>query len=172
MRMFALLFVLLVDCSTPRAPDRTLYVHADPDFTPTERQTIHEATRILATEGNVAVCIAYDLDTHNRYGVTMTRVTSQSDLVKQTDQWFQGIVFAWTRSIPRTEVFVATDRLITERLALHVYLHELLHALGVDHVADPKAVMYGSTDEDHMAVKLSPADLEGLLKTVPTGIRR
>lgn len=167
MRLLAFCLVFLVSCvgvtSPSHIPVRVMYIHADKDFTPAERDVIAQATRELMSQASILVHVTYDLDFRKGvHSTRLVRVTSRSELVREYDRWFGGVVYGWTRTIPRTELYVAADRLNDAGFALHVFLHEFLHAFGADHVEDEKAVMYGLSDAKHRAVVLTEADRAAL----------
>lgn len=175
MRLYLFLFVILLGCTSARQPvaqpSSTLVIHADTDFTTSERIVIHRATESLMWQVGLRVEVIYDLDFRKverlsslRYEPRLIRVTSQSELTIGIDRHFNGTVFGWTTQNSTPSVYIVVDRLYGEGLALHVYLHELLHAFGADHVDDPGAVMYWRTDLSHKAVILNESDRNALAR--------
>ena len=145
-------------------------VHADTEFTPYERQLIDEAIRDLRVQSGINVSIHYDLDYSNLEVVNalagekkLTRVGSSSVAVVDMDKYFNH-VYAWTTF--KRNIWLVWDRMWGRRLMKHVVMHELVHALGVDHVDDPEAVMYWQTDAHHMAVELNESDRAAIRRAV------
>ena len=170
MRLLVILLVILLGCrgQTPvtLVPPRSLIIHADTEFTPTEREIIHRATDTLMSEVGMRVDVRYDLDfgkvehlARFQNVTQLMRIARDAQLTRDMDSRYRGIVFGWSVYANPPRVYVAADVLNGgEVLYLHVVIHELLHAVGCDHVSDPNAVLYWQTDLKHQAVKLTEAD--------------
>ena len=185
MRLYLFLFVILLGCTSARQPvaqpSSTLVIHADTDFTTSERIVIHRATRSLMSQVGLRVEVIYDLDFRKVErlssldgAVLLTRVARDAPLTREMDARFHGITFGWT-TLTRRRAYLASDVLSGggETLFLHVVQHEFLHLVGCEHVSDPESVLFWATDHKHMAVVLSEADrLEYLRATSPGGVTR
>jgi hypothetical protein len=152
-------------------PHLDLSVHADTEFTVYERHVIARAVEGLEQQIGAEIRVDYDLDRSNmlrlmllKDSVRLTRIESTAPLVRDIDLKFNGTVYGWT-ALGR-EMYIVWDRMYTEQMLRHVVLHEVLHALGVDHVTSPGSVMYDVTSVRHVATELTEADREAIRKAV------
>lgn len=129
------LSILLFACSPARFPDRTIELHADPEFTQEERALIGAASDRLANVG-IHYAIVYDKEPGNR----MRRVTVAQ--MAMLDTLFGGSIFGAKTEENPFKIFVFYERIPTSKMFLHVVMHEMLHGAGAPHVDDPRAVMY------------------------------
>jgi hypothetical protein len=142
-------------------------VHADTEFTLYERHVIAEAVRQLQTQAGITINVTYDLDYEKLERLvqfadkkTLTRVSETAPIVGDIDARVRGKVYGWT--ILDRKIWLVWDRMYSEQHMLHVVCHELLHALGVEHVSDPRAIMYEITNEQHLSITLTEADREAI----------
>jgi hypothetical protein len=132
-----------------------------------ERRVIYQAVEALESQAGYRVDIVYDLDMHDigrlaalRNSPRMARVDSSLQIVKDVDVNVRGVTFGWM-GIQR-DVYIVRDRIWTDRMLLHVVMHELLHIAGADHVSDETAVLHWQTDFTHVATVITEADREAL----------
>lgn len=150
--------------SEVHAPARTLEMHGDTDFTGPEREALLGSVRDLEaqTAGYLRIVLTFDLDFRDQDAVirawkawSLVRVDSSNDVVKQLDARCDCSHLGFTaqetpahRASERQMVLVV-DRLPSMQKFLHVGMHELLHAAGLDHVTDPRALMFAQSLETH-----------------------
>lgn len=155
------LTVLTVHHDSPRI---SLAFHGDVDFTPAERAVIAAAMDALMyqTAGMYIVTVKYDLDFKDMTSVERWAKSPALIRAESTFPWIQILEIgncAVGGSVERDEgdggcghilgltmpedrkVFLIQDRLTDLGLMLHVTMHELLHAAGLQHVAGPGSVM-------------------------------
>lgn len=90
----------------------------------------------------------------------LVKVTSDAESVKDLDRRVGGITFGWVGLSQK--IHIVRDRVWTDRMFAHVFMHEVLHVLGAEHVKDERAVMYEQTDFTHTATVLTAADRAAL----------
>lgn len=180
MRVWLIFLLLTVGCTTVKPlqlhfPDRDLVIHADTEFSDMERSEIHEATNTLLEQTGIRLEVNYDLDFRKIEQLSrvagqplLVRLTSKSDITREIDTHFRGVVYGWTITKPSVTVYVAADRLIVGKFATHVFLHEFLHVLGCDHTNDPDSVLYEITNWYHMTAVLDESDMRELFKHRPS----
>ena len=167
---FWLLCVFLCGCvqtvPVSKVPHITLTVHADTEFDYHDRTVIARAVNELNTSVGCSVSVVYDLDGGTlealRFTTRMRKTHSSESLVGELDRKYGGVVFGWYSATGL--VTIVRDRLWTDQMLEHTALHELMHAMGADHVRDPRAVLYWQTDYWHQAVRLNEADKAALAK--------
>lgn len=122
---------------------------------------------------SLRVDVIYDLDFGkveqlNRFAglILLMRADRGSELTQEMDLRFKGITYGWTMGVNWKRAYIVSDVLGGggETLYLHVVMHEMLHIVGCEHVSDPNAVLFWSTDNHHKAIRLTEADRLELLR--------
>jgi len=158
----------LVACSAnPPAPTLPLAipidfeVRADSGFTALERVSIARAVNYLDVAAHVRFRLEFDLEVGTARGGEnqIWRVPPDAAVVTALDAQYNGSVFGATVQGHPFKTWLVVERMPSEHLFRHVVEHELLHALGCEHVSDPRAVLYLYTRQNvSEAVELSAAD--------------
>jgi hypothetical protein len=149
-------------------------IHADVSFTERERGFILEATTRMyeQTRGFVDVNVVFDLNfddmdslrQHAKDNI-MTRI-DHTGLDKEDDP--EGVIIGYCSvdfndlsfNNP-TRIALVYDRLPTEDSWIHVAMHEMLHALRQQHVAEPKSILFKSTPVwTNIVTCLTASDME------------
>lgn len=158
-------------------PVATLALDGDQDFTSQERDWVAEAAQNLATQTNgyIHIAITYDLnfwdDDSLRRAVgrdVIVRVSKDSGPVSEFDArhcCLLGLTRHFETLEQATTVYIVHDRIEQlggqfggyHNLFISVVMHELMHALGCNHVRDPNALMAASTQEG-APTRLNEAD--------------
>ncbi len=150
-----------------------LLIHGDVAFDQHERALIQTGVDLLAieTEQRIRLTVRYDYDggpaalRRALIEPTLLRLGWLDPKVALADRLMRVHVVAWTTQ-PR--IFLIPERIAAssvhagtpfDLVYTHVVMHELLHELGVDHVPDPRAVMWLNasptlwlTDWDRVAI--------------------
>lgn len=87
------------------------------------------------------------------------RPPADSIVVTVLDARYKGRLFGATKQDTPFVTWLVVERMPTTHLLLHVVEHELLHAVGCDHVSDRRAVLYEYTTPGvYEAIELADAD--------------
>jgi len=125
-----------------------LLLHADPCFLPDEQLLIHIAARNLYEQTSGAVLVAVDFDEPTN----LIRLEDWDTRLNAVDApRMQALGF--TRG---STVYLVPSRLGNDPLFVHVMMHEAMHALGMAHVADPRAILWKWASP---TMRLTPADI-------------
>lgn len=154
-------FVLCSACATappPRTvhiiPQVKMQIYADTSFTDSERIAINEAVQNLyeQTSSFVDIKISYELDfhsmdslrEHSRHNILVRVDSSAKDLGNDTIGYcivnFRDLDF----SNP-TKIALVHDRLPLREAWIHVAMHEILHAIRLQHIPEDRTIMYRTT---------------------------
>jgi hypothetical protein len=154
-------------------PDPTLLtIYVDDAFTPGERNLLEAAAISLniQSEGRLAVELRSGLDPA-RFWVPpgawrFLRIVSDSDLTRRFD-WRNGrdeaIVGICVRA--SQDLYLVPDRIRTSEQFLSVAMHEVLHAVGLEHTGVDSSVMAEKVG-DHPPVRLTPVDVRELRRAL------
>lgn len=162
----ALLLCLTAACSVITKPPRVVHVvpqismtiHADTAFTLHERALIVLAAQRMKEQTNdfVNVDVLFDLDfdsmeslkEHSKHNI-MTRIDSSAPGLEDSPMaktiGYCIVNFNDLDFNNPIKIALVHDRLITDDAWVHVAMHEMLHALRQQHIAEPKSIMYKST---------------------------
>lgn len=161
-----LALALLVQCAPLKSADAPadlppivppfIILHADVDFTQTERAEIADAIERLHRVP-VDVDVRYDLDFGSTWSVMphlvnhnlLVRITSDNPMLADrgdpTSETL-GVVLGMDLADPDfgkpSRAYLVADLLSRPEWFEHVFEHEVLHVFGLRHVDDPDAIMF------------------------------
>lgn len=139
----------------------TIGFHGDIGFTPAERMDIESSMTAwrTATDGAACLSVTWDLNpdsidnlhTHQDHNVIL-RLPSETSIVETLDELADGVVLGFVfppggiKTHKPVRLFLVYDRL-ANRVG-EVSMHELGHAMGMQHTRDPWSVMYFASTEE------------------------
>lgn len=174
-----LLGLLLPACAAPAPlpPSPTLHrlsveVHADAEFTIREQAIIRTAADYLERAAGLHYRITFDLEP-NAIALLENQIWRPSlDAVVVTtlDATHNGTLYGATMQEVPFRMWLLPARTPNTYTFLHVVEHELLHAVGCQHVSDTSAIMYEYTRPGvYEALRLSESDYREISRTLDGG---
>lgn len=151
-----------VDLGGPRV---VVAASADVGFTPRERAIIEAAADYLEREAGVRYVVTFDLEVTAAAMLRnqIWRPPVDAPVVTFLDAEYSGKVYGATQQVSPFRMWLLPQRTAKTWTFAHVVEHELLHAVGCDHVDDPRSVLYRFTTPDlYEALELSATDLREL----------
>lgn len=134
---------------------------ADVDFTARERSVIRASAEYLERELGVRYVVSFDLEVTADAMLRnqIWRPPVDAIVVTVLDSKYSGRVYGATDQATPFRMWLLPQRTPRTGTFAHVVEHELLHAVGCQHVDDPSSVLYRFTTPGlHEVLELSDED--------------